>query len=119
MRKGIHPLQRALTLINTKGASVTVLSVLRPPNGQVLLQSDTTTHAAWTGKRKDLAASGRAALFKQKFDLSLTDLRGSSRAQKAEQPAAPGAAAAAVASTGKSGGAAAQASKPAAPRKQR
>jgi ribosomal protein L31 len=82
MRKGIHPLQRALTVINTKGASSTVLSVLRPQGGLYFLQSDTTTHPAWTGKKKELGTSGRAALFKQKFDLSLSELRGT-RPEKA------------------------------------
>jgi ribosomal protein L31 len=99
MRKGIHPLQRALTVINTKGASVTVLSTLRPPNGQLFLQSDTTTHPAWTGKRKELAATGRAALFKQKFDFSLMDFRGGKTA--APKAAAAPAAAPAAAKTAK------------------
>ena len=93
MRKGIHPLQRALTVINTKGASSTVLSVLRPHNGLFFLQSDTTTHTAWTGKRKELGNSGRAALFKQKFDLSLSDLRGTRPGKAAAETPAAGAAA--------------------------
>ena len=93
MRKGIHPLQRALTVINTKGASSTELSVLRPHSGLYFLQSDTTTHPAWTGKKKELGTSGRAALFKQKFDLSLTDLRGTRPSDKAATEPAAGAAA--------------------------
>jgi ribosomal protein L31 len=71
MRKGIHPLQRALTIINTKGASTTVWSVARPPNGHYQLQSDTTTHPAWTGRRKEVAATGRVAQFKQRFAANL------------------------------------------------
>ncbi len=69
MRKGIHPLQRALRLVNTKGGSATVWSTLHAPGGQYHLQSDTTTHAAWTGRKKEVTNTGRVAMFRQRFGL--------------------------------------------------
>lgn len=69
MRKGIHPLQRCLTIVNTKGASSVVWSTMRAPNDTYFLQSDTTTHAAWTGRKKQTANTGRVAMFRQRFGL--------------------------------------------------
>lgn len=70
MRKGIHPLQRALTVVNTQGASWTVLSTVTLPGGRLFLQQDTTSHPAWTLRQAEVTNTGRAARFRQRFGLS-------------------------------------------------
>jgi len=68
MRKGIHPLLRALTLVNTQGASTTVWSTLAARDGRILLQADHNTHPAWTGRKAAISNTGRVALFRQRFE---------------------------------------------------
>jgi ribosomal protein L31 len=71
MKKGIHPLQRLLRVVDTKGGSRLVLSVAQPPKGALFLQHDTTTHPAWTGKAKEVANTGQVYKFRQRFGLSV------------------------------------------------
>jgi len=68
-KKGIHPLQRVLRIVNTKGASVTAYSVAQPAGGLAFLQHDSTTHPAWTGRKKEATNTGQVAKFRQRFGL--------------------------------------------------
>ena len=61
MRKGIHPLMRRLTLVNAQGASSTVWSTMAARNGQLLLQTDPSTHPAWTGRKLAVVRTSPAA----------------------------------------------------------
>ena len=67
MRKGIHPLQRVVRIINTKGASCLAASVAQPAAGRIFLQYDTASHPAWTGRKAAVTNTGRVAKFNLRF----------------------------------------------------
>jgi large subunit ribosomal protein L31 len=72
MRKGIHPLLKRLTVVNAQGASTSVWSTMSARGGAIFLQSDPTTHPAWTGRKLAIANTGRVAKFRQRFEADAT-----------------------------------------------
>jgi ribosomal protein L31 len=67
MRKGIHPLLRALRIVDTQGGSSLSASVAPPPKGLYFLQHDTTNHPAWTRKKKETSNTGQVAKYNLRF----------------------------------------------------
>lgn len=70
MRKGIHPLLRRLTVVDTRGASSHLWSCVSVPRAALLLQSDPSTHPAWTLRKAAATNTGRVALYRQRFAVS-------------------------------------------------
>ncbi len=68
MRKGIHPLMRGMRVVMKNGSSFTVQSVLNRTT-PYMLQSDTTTHPAWTGEKAGLSMEDeRISKLMRRFD---------------------------------------------------
>lgn len=54
MKKGIHPLRRVMRVVMRNGASFQLQTVLNR-SAPYMLQTDTTTHPAWTGEKAGLS----------------------------------------------------------------
>jgi ribosomal protein L31 len=68
MRKGIHPLMKNLTIVMRNGSSFTIQSILNRAT-PYMLQSDTTTHPAWTGEKAGLSMEDeRISKLVKRFD---------------------------------------------------
>lgn len=68
MKKGIHPLMRATRVVMRNGASFNLQTVMKRA-APYILQSDTTTHAAWTGEKAGLSVEDeRIARLLKRFD---------------------------------------------------
>ncbi|KAH7622529.1 hypothetical protein Ndes2526B_g03362 [Nannochloris sp. 'desiccata'] len=68
MRKGIHPLMKNLTVVMRNGSSFSIQSVLNRAT-PYMLQSDTTTHPAWTGEKAGLSMEDeRISKLLKRFD---------------------------------------------------
>ena len=68
MRKGIHPLMKRLTIVMRNGSSFSIQSILNRAT-PYMLQSDTTTHPAWTGEKAGLSTEDeRISKLLKRFD---------------------------------------------------
>jgi ribosomal protein L31 len=92
MRKGIHPLIKNLTVVMRNGSSFTIQSVLNRAT-PYMLQSDTTTHPAWTGEKAGLSMEDeRISKLLKRFDgfvESGNQTLGSGKQETSETVAAP------------------------------
>lgn len=84
MKKGIHPLMKRLTVVMRNGSSFSIQSVLNRAT-PYMLQSDTTTHPAWTGEKAGLSEDERISKLLKRFD-GFVDSGSSSKQQQLEQP---------------------------------
>jgi large subunit ribosomal protein L31 len=55
MRKNLHPLLKSMRVVMRNGASFNVQTVMNRKNIPLFLQTDTTTHPAWTGEREGVS----------------------------------------------------------------
>lgn len=55
MRKQLHPIVQTMRVVMRNGASFNVQTVMNRNGVPYFLQTDTTTHPAWTGEREGVS----------------------------------------------------------------